>query len=90
MSVGPRTEKFDIIGNDHAGFLQSLREFGARKYFTYHHTPNTIQGFGNSVLVCKMQTVTVGYAKIELRIWSFQGYQRNTLWIFQGLIKNEV
>ena len=26
----------------------------------------------------------------ELRIWNFQGYQRNSLWIFQGLIKNEV
>ena len=27
----------------------------------------------------------------ELRIWNFQGYQRNSLWNFQGLlIKNEV
>ena len=25
-----------------------------------------------------------------LRIWNFEGYQRNRLWNFQGLIKNEV
>ena len=25
-----------------------------------------------------------------LRIWNFQGYQRNSMWSFQGLIKNEV
>ena len=25
-----------------------------------------------------------------LRIWNFQGYQRNSMWNFQGLIKNEV
>ena len=26
----------------------------------------------------------------ELRIWNFQGYQRNSMCNFQGLIKNEV
>ena len=35
-------------------FLHPLREFGAKKYFKDHHTPNTIHGFGDSVLVCKM------------------------------------
>ena len=25
-----------------------------------------------------------------LRIWNFQGYQRNRMWSFQGLSKNEV
>ena len=25
-----------------------------------------------------------------LRIWNFQGYWRNSKWIFQGLIKNHV
>ena len=25
-----------------------------------------------------------------LRIWNFQGYWRNSKWIFQGLIKNNV
>ena len=25
-----------------------------------------------------------------LRIWNFQVYQRNSMWDFQGLIKNEV
>ena len=29
-----------------AGFLHLLREFGARKHFTDHHTPNTIHSFG--------------------------------------------
>ena len=37
-----------------AGFLHPLREFGAKKYFTDHHTPNTRSGFGDSFLVCKM------------------------------------
>ena len=35
-----------------AGFLYPLWEFGARKYFTGHHTSYTIQGFGDSFLVC--------------------------------------
>ena len=26
----------------------------------------------------------------ELRIWNFQGYQKNSMWNVQGLIKNEV
>ena len=38
---------------------------------------------------CKM-----GYSRKNpnrgLRIWNFQGYQRNSMWNFQGLIKNEV
>ena len=37
-----------------AGFLHPLREFGARKYFTDHCTPNSKHGFGDSVLVCKI------------------------------------
>ena len=27
---------------------------------------------------------------VGLRIWNFQGYQRNSMWNFQGLIKNEM
>ena len=25
-----------------------------------------------------------------MRIWNFQGYQRNSMWNFQGLIKNKI
>ena len=36
----------------------------------------------------------MGYSKKNpyggLRIWNFQGYQRNGMWNFHGLIKNEV
>ena len=37
-----------------AGFLHPLWEFGARKYITDHHTPYTIHGFGDSLLVGKI------------------------------------
>ena len=82
VSVGLRTEKFNIVSNGHGRtqecnfcvclesktpcicrFFDLLREIGARKYFTDHHTPNTINGFGDSVLVYKYTTVTVEYAK---------------------------
>ena len=36
-----------------AGFLHPLWEFAARKYFTDHDTPYTIDGFRDSILVCK-------------------------------------
>ena len=38
-----------------AGFLHLPREFRAKKYFTDHHTPNAVDGFGDLVLVCKMR-----------------------------------
>ena len=31
-----------------------------------------------------------GVAGGGLRIWNFQGYQRNRMWNFQGLYKNKV
>ena len=37
-----------------AGLPYLLQEFRAKKYFTDHYTPNAIDGFGDSVLVCKM------------------------------------
>ena len=37
-----------------AGFLHPLWEFAARKYFTDHDTPYTIDGFRDSILVCKI------------------------------------
>ena len=65
-----------------AGFLHLLREFGARKHFTDHHTPNTIHSFGlfqfSSV---KWTTVTVRYAKISSNISFFpiQATQAGTM-----------
>lgn len=38
-----------------AGFFRPVWEFGVTKYFTDHHTPYTMHGFGHSVLVCKIQ-----------------------------------
>ena len=40
-----------------AGFLHPLREVGAKKYFTDHHTPSV-----------KCTTVTVGYAETSSNI----------------------
>ena len=36
-----------------------------------------------------MQTI-MGGGGGELRIWNFQRYQRNSMWNFQGLIKNKM
>ena len=55
MSVGPRSEKFNIVSNDHGrtqkcNFCVSV----CKTNFTDHHTTNTMNGFRDSVLVCKM------------------------------------
>ena len=55
MPVGPHSEKFNIVSNDHGlsqkcDFFVSIGETN----FTDHHTPATINGFRHSVLVCKM------------------------------------
>ena len=34
--------------------------------------------------------MTYEFSHWALRIWNFQGYQRNSMWNFQGLIKNEM
>ena len=48
----------------------SLEYWGIRnkKYFTDHDTPNIIQDFRDSVLVCIMHIVTAGCAKISSNI----------------------
>ena len=55
MSVGPRSEKFDIVSNDHGStqkchFCVSVDKTN----FTDHQKPDKINGFKDSVLVCKM------------------------------------
>ena len=50
----PRSEKFNIVSNDH-GRTQKC-DFCVSVYktnFTDHHTPDTIHGFSDSILVCK-------------------------------------
>ena len=55
LSVGPRSEKFNIVSNDHGctqkcDFCVSI----GKNNFTDHHTTDTIKGFSDSFLVCKM------------------------------------
>ena len=55
VSVGPRSEKFNIVSNDHGhtqkcDFCLSV----GKTNITDHDTPDTINGFRDSVLVCKM------------------------------------
>ena len=56
MSVDPHLEKFNIVSNDYGrtwkfDFCNSL----GKNNFTDHHTPDTINGFRDSILICKMQ-----------------------------------
>ena len=67
MSVGLRSEEFNIVSNDHGrtqkcDFCVSI----GKTNFKDHHTPYTIESFKDSVLVCKMldSYSTVPYAKI--------------------------
>ena len=55
MSAGPRPEKFNIAINDH-GRKQKCGScvLVGKINFTDHHTPDTKNGFRDSVLVCKM------------------------------------
>ena len=51
----PLSEKFNIVSNDHGrtqkcDFCVSV----GKTNFTDHHTPDTIHGFRDSVLVCKI------------------------------------
>ena len=55
MSVGYRSEKFNVVSNDHGrtqecDFCVSV----CKSNVTDHHTTDTINGFRNSVLACKM------------------------------------
>ena len=56
MSVGPRSEKFDIVSNDPErmqkyDFCVSI----GKTNFTGRDKPDTINGFRDLVLVCKMR-----------------------------------
>ena len=53
VSLGPSSEKFNIVSNDH-GRTQKCDFCVGKTNFTDRHTPDTINGFRNSVLVCKM------------------------------------
>ena len=56
MSVGPRSEKFNIVRNDHGRTQKcDLCVSVGKTNFTHHHTPDTINDVRDSVLVCKMQ-----------------------------------
>ena len=55
MSVGPRSGKFNIVSNN-PGRTQKC-DFSVsvcKTNFLDYHTPDTIHGFRDSVLVCKM------------------------------------
>ena len=67
MSVGPSSEKFNIVSNDHGrtqkcDFCVSV----CKTIFTDHHILDTIRGFRDSVLVCKMKdcyiTISTNFA----------------------------
>ena len=54
MPVGLRSEKFNIVSNDHGRMQESDFCISVGKTnFTDHHTPDRINDFSDSVLVCK-------------------------------------
>ena len=67
----PRSEKFTIVSNDHGHTEKGdLCVSVCKTNFRDHHTPNTIQGFTDSLLVCKMYDCknmqkSVKYAQIS-------------------------
>ena len=72
MSVGPRSEKFNIVSNDHGrtqkyDFCVSVRKTN----FTDHRTPDIIHGFRDSVLVCKMHDCYCTISKNFEHFYSF-------------------
>ena len=57
MSIGPRSKKFNLVSNDHGRTQKcDFWVLVGKSNFTDHHTPDTINDFRDSVLVCKMQT----------------------------------
>ena len=77
MSVGPRSKKFNIVSNDHERTQKGVFCVSVYKTnFTDHRTPDTIDGFRDSVLACKCMIVTVRYAKISsISVHSYQVMQ---------------
>ena len=57
MSVDPRSEKFNIVSNDH-GHTQKCDfcVLVGKTDFTDRDTPDTINGFRDSFLFCKMHS----------------------------------
>ena len=55
MFLGPRSEKFNIVSNGHGRTLKCDCGVSVGKTnFRDHHTPDTIYGFKDLVLACKM------------------------------------
>ena len=76
MSVGPRSEKFNIVSNDHGrtqkcDFCVSV----CKTNFTDHHTPDTKYVFRDSVLFCKIHdcycTIRKDIESISIRTFPF-------------------
>ena len=55
MSVGPYSEKFNIVSNNHGRTQKcDFCVLVCKTNFTDHHTPDPIHGLRDSVSVCKM------------------------------------
>ena len=85
MSVGPRLEKFNIVSNDHGrtqkcDFCVSV----GKTNFIDHHTTDTMNGFRDSVLVCKMHDC---YCTIRKNFEHFHSYQALKTNHFKMLLK---
>ena len=68
MSVGPRSEKFNIVSNDHGStqkcdFCVSV----CKTNLSDHYAHDTIHGFRDSVLVCKMHNY---FCTIRNQFWN--------------------
>ena len=77
MSIGPLSEKFNIVSSDHGrtqkcDFCVSVDKTN----FTDHHTPDTINGFRDSVLFCKMH---VCYCTIRKNFQHFHSFSSGLL-----------
>ena len=83
VSFGPRSEKFNIVSNDHGrtqkcDFCVSVGETN----FTDYHTSDTTNGFRDSVLVCKTHDCYCTISKNFEHFHSFssglliEGYKR--------------
>ena len=72
MTVGPHLEKFNIVSNDHGRTQKcDICVSIGKTNFTDHHTPYTIKGFRDSVLVCKMHDCTVLYDTQKFKAFPF-------------------
>ena len=66
VSFGPRSEKFNIVSNDHGRTQKcDFCVLISKTNFTDHHTPHTIHGFRDSVLVCNMHDCYCTIRKIS-------------------------